>query len=104
MTNTLHPSDGKWTQDKYGDVIGPDGRTVRVCGFALTGSADAKAATQHIVRAVNSHADLLEALESALEFVEDYEDVDDGPDGRPVANKAMSLASQLREAIAKAQP
>lgn len=47
-------------------------------------------------------APLLAALHEALEFVADQEDVTDGPDGEPVANKAMHLAQGLRDAIAKA--
>jgi hypothetical protein len=45
---------------------------------------------------------ILEALRDALEFVEDQEDVVDGPDGQPQPNKAMLLAQSLRAALAKA--
>lgn len=40
------------------------------------------------------------ALAEALEFVEDHEDVTDGPDGEPQANRAMQLAQTLRASLA----
>lgn len=43
--------------------------------------------------------DLLDLLQRALAYVEDCEDVDDGPDGEQVANHAMELAMQIREAL-----
>jgi hypothetical protein len=49
-------------------------------------------------------APVLEALQEALEFVEGYEDVKDGAYGEPQPNRAMTLASMLRETIAKVQP
>jgi len=45
---------------------------------------------------------MLDALQEALEYFEDREDVDDGPDGEPSANAEMSVAITLRAAIAKA--
>lgn len=42
-----------------------------------------------------------EALEQALEFFKDREDVLDGPDGRPKPNEAMKLARLIKEALGK---
>jgi hypothetical protein len=42
---------------------------------------------------------LIAALEEALEFVEQQEDVCDGPDGQPQPNAAMLLAQTLRAAL-----
>lgn len=53
-------------------------------------------------RLIASAPDLLAALEEALEFIEDQEDVVDGNDGQPQPNRAMSLATVLRAALAKA--
>lgn len=40
-----------------------------------------------------------EALEAALEFVERFSDVCDGPCGEPVPNEAMQIASMIKEAL-----
>lgn len=45
---------------------------------------------------------LLGALFEAIGFVEDHEDVRDGPSGEPQPNRAMQLAQTLRAAIALA--
>jgi len=42
------------------------------------------------------------AMQEALEFIEDFEDVEDGSYGQQVANQAMQLGYTLRDAIAKA--
>lgn len=42
---------------------------------------------------------VVDALQCALEFIEDQEDVVDGPDGQPQANRAMRLAPVLRAAL-----
>lgn len=42
---------------------------------------------------------LIDLLEKALEFIADHEDVTDGDDG-PLPNRAMSLATELRAALA----
>jgi hypothetical protein len=49
-------------------------------------------------------APVLDALEEALEFIEDYADVVDGSYGEPRPNRAMQLLEPIREAIAKAKP
>ena len=36
-----------------------------------------------------------ELLTELAEYLERYEDVEDGSDGRPVANKAMSLRARI---------
>jgi hypothetical protein len=56
----------------------------------------------NVARLIAAAPELLAALEEALEFAEDQEDVVDGPDGMPQANDAMRLAQTLRDAIFKA--
>ncbi len=53
-------------------------------------------------RLIAAAPDLLEQLEAALEFITEYEDVNDGEDGEPEANKAMSLCGEIRAALFKA--
>jgi hypothetical protein len=60
-------------------------------------SADANA------RLIAAAPDLLAALQEALDFAEDREDVNDGDYGIPEANAHMRLAMMLRAAIAKAE-
>lgn len=40
-----------------------------------------------------------DAIVQALEYLDGREDVDDGADGQPVANREMQLAQTLREAV-----
>jgi len=47
---------------------------------------------------------LMAAVEEALEFAEDQEDVVDGDYGFPAPNRAMLLAQSLRAALAKVAP
>jgi hypothetical protein len=54
-------------------------------------------------RLIAAAPDLLDALEDALEFIEDCSDVSDGPDGEQVPNRAMQLAGPIRAVIAKAR-
>lgn len=42
---------------------------------------------------------LVAALEEALEYFEDREDVRDGPYGDPVPNTEMSMAQSIRAAL-----
>lgn len=46
---------------------------------------------------------MLEALNEALEFVADHEDVVDGDYGEPAPNRAMQLATVLRAIISEAE-
>lgn len=46
--------------------------------------------------------ELLGMLEEVLEFLEDQADVVDGPYGEPRPNRAMNLAQEVRDVIAKA--
>jgi hypothetical protein len=65
-------------------------------GFSITGFMSVADA-----RLMTASPEMLDALEQALEFVADHEDVSDGDTG-PVPNRAMSLATELRAIIAKA--
>lgn len=42
---------------------------------------------------------LEEALVAAIEFIEQYVDVEDGPGGLPLPNAAMSLNTYLQEVL-----
>lgn len=44
--------------------------------------------------------DVIEVLNECDEFLDNYVDVNDGDDGRPVGNVAMSLQYRVREAVA----
>ena len=68
----------------------------RAAGFCITGFMSAADA-----RLMAASPVMLDALEQALEFVADHEDVTDGDNG-PLPNRAMSLATELRAAIRKA--
>lgn len=61
-----------------------------------------EADAQTIVTAVNSHAELVAALEEVREYLDDRADVNDGPDGKPVANSAMQLLQVVDAALTKA--
>jgi hypothetical protein len=89
-THPGNPQTGVWA--KGGDVF------IATCSSAST-SLEGNRANAKLIAAA---PELLEALSDALEFVADQEDVRDGHDGQPVPNKAMSLASDIRAAIAKA--
>lgn len=39
------------------------------------------------------------ALQEALDFIDNYADVDDGDDGQPVANPAMALQQYLEDVL-----
>lgn len=68
------------------------------CGRHVGGPT--KAAT---IALWNTPEDLLEACEEALEFVANQEDVVDGDYGIPAPNRAMRVATLLREAIKRAE-
>jgi hypothetical protein len=44
------------------------------------------------------------AVEEALEYFEDREDVRDGSYGEPMPNTEMTMAQSMRAALAKAKP
>lgn len=50
------------------------------------------------VRLAQERSDLLDRIE---EFLDNYVDVNDGDDGRPVPNRAMSLLSDVQDARAR---
>lgn len=41
-----------------------------------------------------------EALEAAREFIDRFSDVEDGPYGEPVPNRAMQIVAMIDEALA----
>lgn len=55
-----------------------------------------------IVAAVNSRADLISVLHEVEAYLEDREDVVDGPYGEPQPNTEMALLREVRIALAKA--
>ena len=46
---------------------------------------------------------MLEAINRALDYIDDHADVKDGPDGEQMPNTAMSLAAEIRATIAAAE-
>lgn len=42
--------------------------------------------------------DVIDVLNDCAEFLDNYSDVNDGDDGQPVPNRAMSLMSRVEEA------
>jgi len=83
--------------DGAGDVMVAQAQEVNVAD-RNAGSPQRKANTRLIAAA----PELLDRLRDALEFIEDQEDVNDGPDGQPVANRAMQLAESIRTTLSKA--
>jgi hypothetical protein len=45
---------------------------------------------------------MLNGLRAAVEFIEKYSDVSDGPNGQPKANEAMQLEAEINSIIFKA--
>jgi len=56
----------------------------------------------NIERIVASAHDLVDALQQCAEFLDNYSDVNDGDDGQPVPNRAMSLLQYVDAVLAKA--
>jgi len=50
------------------------------------------------------HDDVIEALNQALEYFEDREDINDGDYGEPQPNEAMKLAGLMRDALEWVKP
>lgn len=43
--------------------------------------------------------DVIDVLNDCDDFLDNYVDVNDGDDGRPVANRAMGLQAAVRQAV-----
>lgn len=52
-----------------------------------------------IERLISRVQEVEAALQEAIDFVDQYADVDDGADGQPVANPAMALQQYLEEIL-----
>jgi hypothetical protein len=99
---------GPWRLDDpiHGEALQPDyhcidaGRGYLVAGgngFGVSGFM-----TIHDASLIRAAPDMFEALQDALEFIDDHVDVRDGSDGQQLPNRAMVLAGELRAAISKA--
>jgi hypothetical protein len=80
---TLHAYDDRWS------IGNPEQEDGSVC--LVYGKANA-----HLIAAA---PELLNALRTAAEALDAYSDVDDGPDGRPCANRAMSALIEIERLL-----
>ncbi len=72
-------------------------RGVATCFDGSFGNAEANA------RLIAAAPTMLDALREVVDVLDDYADVNDGDDGLPRPNKAMSALTLVNEAIAKAE-
>ncbi len=56
-----------------------------------------------LLQLLRQRDELVATLEDVNEFLDGYVDVNDGEDGQPVANKAMSLQIEVQAVLAKAR-
>lgn len=54
-------------------------------------------------RLIAAAPDMLEVLRECAEVLDNYSDVDDGDDGRPVANRAMQMLRAIEDVIGKVE-
>lgn len=94
-----------WRVELYGNSVPGYDVCDRISGAKFTGHCAhhglSEPDARFIVRACNAHEKLVAALESALEYFEDRQDVVDGPYGEPAPNKEMRLVQELRAALSK---
>ncbi len=96
-----------WIEDQIWVRAMPDGRVYeedlgRIVAQIIEGPSDPVKETNGNARLISRSPNMFDLLIQCLEYFEDREDVSDGPDGQPVANEAMRLASEIRAEIAKA--
>lgn len=100
MSNTKH-TPTPWTLDAYKDVIGADDVTVASVYCTVQGGVDMDDLNAaFIVRAVNSHEQLVTALNRAVRAIENLGHCEGGLSGRDELEKACD---QMTDALAAAE-
>ena len=95
MTHTVTP----WKRDKWGNVIGVDGKDIRfrqltcLCSGSEKSMDEAEANTDFIVRACNAHDVVCDALSHALHEL--YKQGVDHPELKKQCEDALKLAGRL---------
>lgn len=98
-TATLKHTPGPWYVNAH-DICKGSMAVAAVYGTSSHAFAAEAKANAHLIAAA---PELLAAAVKALELIDGYIDVTDGPDGKPAANGAMQAARVLQTAIAKAE-
>lgn len=97
MTNETKHTPGPWALDEYKSVVDEKGQTVLANGFSMVMSYGedqkvAKANAAHIVKCVNMHDELVEALKLADGFLANKGYPADDPLVRGAINSALAKA------------
>lgn len=101
MSATSKPTPGPW-RNARADLLITSVSGVEVCDANMSapyGPTSEQVANARLIAATPDMADI---LLDALEYFEAREDVNDGSDGRPVPNVAMSYAMRIRDVLAQA--
>jgi hypothetical protein len=87
---------GPWTRDKYGSLLGPDGRNVMLRGVSIAASGSMVAEAEKNTDLITAAPDLLEALNNILVGMEAsggwYDDDDLFDAGMRAYNKATGAS------------